>query len=396
MRNRLALASYFVSACLARSADAGAIVGIVLLANHVAPHTATAGLLAACLTAPHLAGPFAARLLDRARRKTLLLSSAFVLYACALAGSGLLLASHRAILAAITLVLAGACGPLVTGGLSSLLAGLVTAQESAQRRAQGMDALTYGVAGTTGPAVIAIVAASAGPLLAILVAAGLAVAAALALLALAAQANARPEDSAAPVLTVRESIAVLLRSPSLRRVTLTTALAAMPIGAISLLALAFALDHGGQAIQGAELVTADGVGGLVGSAIAIIRPLRGDPERLTLWWTVAIGVGFALCAASPSIVLALVAFGVTGVLTSIQFAATLAARSAYSPPGGRAQIFVTMAGLKVAFSSLGVAIVGLAHGVSSVWLLIGAAVLALAGAAYMAADGRRVSRSRSQ
>lgn len=384
MSTRFAVAAYFVSACLARAADAGAIIGIVLLAHGVAPNTALAGLLAACITAPHLAGPLAARVLDRSTRQRLVLAAAFTLYAIALAGGGILLARHLLILAAVSIVIAGACGPLLTGGLSSLLGGLIAGRESSQRRAQGMDAFTYGVAATVGPATVTIVAATTGPLTAICVAAGLAVLAAVALSALPVEDRSVALTS--PALTVRDALRVLARAGPLRRVAVAATLAALPIGAISLLAIAFVLGHGGRAIDGATLVTVNGVGGLIGSTIAIVRPLRGDPERLTRNWTLAVAVGFLLCALSPSVPTAAVAFGLLGAVTSIQFAATLAARSSYSPPGARAQLFVTMAGLKVAFSSLGVALVGISSGVGSVWLLTAGAVLVLIGVGYMIAD----------
>jgi MFS family permease len=395
MRSRLGVANYFVSACLARAADAGAIVGIVLLANQIAPHTATGGLLAACLTAPHLAGPFAARVLDRASRKQLVLAAAFALYAIALAGAAVLLADRLIPLAAVTTVVAGASGPLLTGGLSSLLAALVPEHEPAQRRAQGMDAFTYGVAATGGPALVAIVAATTNPTAAILSAAATAILAAALLTLLPSKVNARDND-ATPALTVCQALGLLVRVGGLRRTTVGTALSALPIGAISLLAVAFALDHHGTAVQGAILVTAEGVGGLVGSTIAILRPLRGDADRLIRWWTLAVAVGFALCAVSSSIPIATAAFFVTGVATSIQFAASLAARSAYSPPAARAQVFVTMAGVKVAFSSVGVALVGLATGLGSVWLLLAGVAVVLLGAAYMFVDARATSRSQNR
>jgi MFS family permease len=395
MRQRLGVASYFVSACLARGADAGAIVGIVLLANLVAPHTATAGVLAACLTAPHLAGPFAARLLDRTRRKLLLIAGAFALYAVALTGAAFLLSHHFVALAAIACVAAGTCGPLLTGGLSSLLAALVPSSESTQRRAQGMDAFTYGVAATCGPALIAIVAATRSPAAAVISAAVLALVAAMVVLTLPSEATAPVGDSE-PAFTVRKALAVLIQVGGLRRTAVGTALSALPIGAISLLAVAFALDHHGSAVQGALLVTADGVGALVGSTLAILRPLRGDPDRQIRWWTITVAVGFALCAAAPGIPIAAIAFFLTGAATSVQFAASLAARSSFAPPAARAQIFVTMAGLKVAFSSLGVALVGLATGIDSRWLLLAATTAVLVGAAYMFADARATSPSRSR
>ncbi len=73
---------YVVTATLARAADSGAAVGLVLLAVEPVtglPHGARAGgLLAAALTAPHLAGPWLARWLDRASDGRYLLAASFV------------------------------------------------------------------------------------------------------------------------------------------------------------------------------------------------------------------------------------------------------------------------------------------------------------------------------
>ncbi|HEY1529590.1 MAG TPA: MFS transporter [Galbitalea sp.] len=391
MRPTLGIVPYFVSACLSRGADAGAIVGIVLLANRVSPHTAAAGLLAACLTAPHLAGPIAARILDRTRRKQLLLAAAFLLYAASIAGAALLLEHHTFLAAAALTVLAGLCGPLLTGGLSSVLGALVADNELSQRRAQGMDAFTYGVAATCGPALIAIVAAAFGPTQAVFAAAALAAGGGLVALALPTGVGS-VVGTTEPIPTVRSTIGVLLRTGTLRRVAVGTALSALPVGAVSLLAIAFALDHHGSAVQGAILVTVDGVGSLIGSTVAIVWPLRGNPDRLIRWWTLAVAAGFGLCALSPTAPIAAVAFGATGAATSLQFAANLAARAAFSPPAARAQIFVTMAGLKTAFSSVGVALVGLATGLGSTELLVAAVVAVLLGLLYMLVDGARSAR----
>lgn len=52
---------------LVRSADGGAVVAIVLLAQSGGLPGSAAGLLGASITAPHLLGPFIARRLDNAR-----------------------------------------------------------------------------------------------------------------------------------------------------------------------------------------------------------------------------------------------------------------------------------------------------------------------------------------
>src|SRR5690349_5177586 len=78
------------------------------------------------------------------------------------AASTLSLGRVPVVLVAVLAAAAGACGPLLTGGLSSRLAALAPPQEKAQRRAQGLDALSYGIGGTAGPAAVAALASITG------------------------------------------------------------------------------------------------------------------------------------------------------------------------------------------------------------------------------------------
>lgn len=158
------LVRYVVAATLARGADGGAAVGLVLLATttrHLSRPSLIGGLLATCLTAPHLLGPAVARLLDRARDGRRLLAAACIVYGLALTAASTLLGEIPVVLVATLVAVAGLCGPLLTGGLSSRLAGLVSPDEPAQRRAQGWDAVTYGIGGSAGPAAVAALAAAA-------------------------------------------------------------------------------------------------------------------------------------------------------------------------------------------------------------------------------------------
>src|SRR5690348_951307 len=148
---RTALLRYTGAAILARGADAGAAVGFVLLAATTpglrnAPFVG--GVLVTCLTAPHLAGPVLARQLDRARDGRRFIAALCVAYGVFVAVAALALGRVPVVAVAAPAAVAGLCGPLLTGGLSSRLGALVAADETAQRRAQGLDALTYGVAGT--------------------------------------------------------------------------------------------------------------------------------------------------------------------------------------------------------------------------------------------------------
>src|SRR5215207_3335686 len=162
------LVRYVVAATLARGADGGAAVGLVLLAVDPAvgrEHGAQiGGLLAVGLTAPHLLGPWVARLLDRAPDGRLVLAASSLTFGLVLAATSWLLGRAPAPAVALLVAIAGACGPMLTGGLSSRLAGIA----SDERRAEGWDAVTYGIGGTAGPAVVAALAGLFTPLAAML------------------------------------------------------------------------------------------------------------------------------------------------------------------------------------------------------------------------------------
>src|SRR3954451_16758152 len=73
--------TYVVAATIARSADAGAVVAVVLAAAaRPASPGWGAGLLAAGITAPHLLAPLLAHRLDAARDSRRSLSRAFSCY----------------------------------------------------------------------------------------------------------------------------------------------------------------------------------------------------------------------------------------------------------------------------------------------------------------------------
>src|SRR4051794_21654004 len=107
------LARYVAAATLARGADAGAIVGLVLLAVDLPHGGAASGLLPAALTAPHLLGPWVARRLS--------LRPAFAAYGLAIGAAAVAIGRAPLAVAVALVALAGACGPLLTGGLSSRL-----------------------------------------------------------------------------------------------------------------------------------------------------------------------------------------------------------------------------------------------------------------------------------
>jgi hypothetical protein len=392
---RAAVTRYVVAATLVRSADGAAAVGLVLLAvspsAHLAHGARVGGVLAACLTAPHLLGPLLARRLDRARDGRGVLSTAFVAYGAALAAAALLLGRLPLAAVAAMVAAAGACGPLLTGGLSSRLAGLAggeTGIEAAQRRAEGWDAVTYGIGGTAGPALVAALAAAISPRTALLVLAGAAAAAAPLVLTLprAPESSARREGA----LTVRATLRTLVAHGPLRRVGVATVLTAAAGGTLSVVAVVLGASLSDRPGAGATLVAAFGLGNLLGSLAVTAFPLRGEPERLSTRFTVLVGAAFALCAVAPGYPAALAAFAAAGAANAPWFTATLAARARYAPRRARAQVFVSLAGVKVAAAAGGTALAGAAIGLGPRAVLAAGAAIAVAAAAATAVD-RRIS-----
>jgi hypothetical protein len=375
------LARYVSAAVLVRGVDSGAGVGLVLLALdpglHLRNAAAAGGLLAASLSAPHLLGPWLAQRLDRSRDSRRLLAAAYLLYAGALA-IGSVAVGRAPLLAALpAIAVAGCCGPLLTGGLSSRLAGIRRTEGRGQRRAQGWDALTYGVAGTAGPAVVAGMTARFGPLAALLSLSGAATVAAL--LTLTLPPDRSGGSIAAPAAGVRAGMSLLVTRAPLRRVTVMTMLGAFGLGALPVIAAVLGPHLTTRAGAAATLTVAYGLGNLVGSLLVTIFPLRGEPDVLALRLFGALAIATAVGALAPSYPLALGGFALIGVCNSTSFTATLAARSAYSPPAVRAQVFVTSAGLKIALASVGAAAAGAAAGIGPrALLLISASITAIA------------------
>ncbi|WP_285115021.1 hypothetical protein [Leifsonia sp. fls2-241-R2A-40a] len=394
MSGRSGVILYVAAAVPGRSADAGAVVAAVL-AGTATGGPAVGGLLAGALTIPHLVGPLAGRLLDARRRPGPVLAGAFAWYAVfAVAAAALLPVSTIA--AALALAAAGCAGPLVTGGLSSRLAPLLDASSRRgtragdgsatgstagsdaagprQRRGQALDALTYGVAGTVGPAAIAVAASVLTPRGALAATAGLLLLAAIPVLWLPGTSPVRTRAAKASVLRL------LVVSPPLRRTTVATIGSATALAAAPVIAASLAAQRGASPSTAAVLMSLYGAGGLVASLVLLARPLTGRPERLVARGVAAAALALllpllALPFPAAGAAVGGIAFAAVGAVSSVLFAATLAARTEYSPPGAAARIFATVAGIKVAGSAIGVAAAGLIAPFGAAALTLCAAVV---------------------
>ncbi|MFG3100953.1 MFS transporter [Streptomyces sp. NPDC048182] len=393
-RRGLSLAVYLTSATLVRSASGGAPVALVALTLARPGHggAALGGVLAALLTLPNVAGPWMARWLEEARDPRLRLAAAFTVFGLMLAGTGLTLGHLPVAVVGLLVIVGGLCDPLMTGGLSSRLALIVGEDTRAQRRAEGWDSATYGTSNILGPAVVAAITALTGALTAVVALGAAGVVAGLLMFALPREhrtAAARQRS-----MPVRDALKVIVRRGPLRRVMVATMITSVSTGGVMVIAVVFGRNLQGSAGAGAALGAAYGVGNLCGALLTGAFPLTGEPERWVLRLIAANAVAVGLCALAPGYVLALVTFALAGATSAVLFTATLAVRSVYSPPGARAQVFVTMAGLKMAAGSAGTALAGTLAGIGP-RLVLCLNALVVASAVTIALADLRLTRRRS-
>ncbi|MCY0936385.1 MFS transporter [Streptomyces sp. H34-S4] len=372
------LGRYLAAALAARFASEGMGMAVVLLALQRTGSAAHGAFVLTAWLAPHvLAAPLAGTAAARSRRPRLFHVGALAGFTTAVAVLALLLGRAPTPVVLVVAVLGGSCGPMVTGGLSSLVAGLVPAGP-ARDRAYGWDASTYNGAAVTAPAAVSLVAAfgSAGPAMALLAASG-ALAAALA--ATLPYANPDPGPAGgAPRSGLGSGLVALWRIRELRAVTSATTLAFVGIGALTTTSVLLAAALGSPG-GGGVLMTAFALGALTG-ALTLGRITSVPPGRLARWAMAATGVALTAAAFTPSVALTAVAFAAAGVCDGPLLTATLRIRSEFAPERARTQVFTLGAGLKVTAASTGAALVGLAAGAPPRMLVLAIAALQLAAA----------------
>lgn len=375
--DRAGLSRYVLAATLARLADSGGVLAVILLCVGNSNAAAWAGVLAACITLPHLAGPFIARSLDAAH------DSRRVIAAACLGHTGLLVAATLTFsyvslpVTGVLLAGAGLCGPLLTSGISSHLPAIAGRSRESQRRAHGWDVATYGLGGTVGPSLVAALAAWFSPPAALYALAGATALAALFIMRIPL-ASGNTADGNRQVPGAAATIVLILRNVRLRRTLYLTLAVAFCVSMLPVTAVSLAPALGVATTTAAYLTVAYGSGNLAGSVCLMVRPLGGEPDTLMLRFACFIAVGVLLILLNMYFAILLLLFFVTGMLNAGFFAATLAARNEYSPPVCRGQIFVWVGALKIMAGSIGIAATSRLMLTDSAWpLTIGIIVLAV-------------------
>jgi MFS family permease len=343
-----------VAATLARAADAAAAVVIVLAAVERLGGPAQGALALAALMIPHVvAGPLVGMLTDRARRPRLVRAGFVAVFGLSLGAVPLLLG--RAPLPAVLALaaLAGCCGPMILGGLSSRVDDVTP--PARRPHAHGLDAATYNVAEILGPAAGALVSTALGADVAASVLAAAGLGAAAVLLSVGGAHSSHDRDSRL-VDDLRAGLRRVVASPPLRAVTAATCLASFGIGALTPTAVLLGIRAGHPA-GGGLLITVFGAGALAGSLLVARYPVRRWPaHRVVVTCLVGCGLALGAIAALPGWwPLTVGLFALAGLFDGPLLAAVLQVRSAESPPHLRTQVFTLGAGLKVSAAALGAA-----------------------------------------
>ncbi|MGR4879767.1 MFS transporter [Streptomyces sp. LARHCF249] len=378
---------YLAAALAARFASEGMGMAVVLLALERTGSASYGAFVLTAWLAPHvLAAPLAGAAAGRTGRPRLFHAGTLAGFTAAVATLALLLGRAPLPLVLAVAVLGGSCGPMVTGGLSSLVTGLVPAG-AGRDRAYGWDASTYNAAAVTAPAAVSLVTAlgSAAPAMAVLAASGALAAVLAATLPYGAPGAGAPRDGRRAGLGA--GLAALWRVRELRAVTSATTLAFVGIGSLTTASVLVATGLGSPG-AGGVLMTAFAVGALAGS-LTLGRMTAVEPGRLVRWALAGTGAALAAAAFAPSVAVTAALFAVAGVCDGPLLTATLRIRSEHAPDAVRTQVFTLGAGLKVTAASAGAALVGFAADAPAWTLLTGIAGLQLAAALLHALTAAR-------
>lgn len=351
------LRKYIVAATLARASDGGAVIAIILFVTKAGGSTFLAGILGACLTAPHLFGPFLARQIDLANDSRKVIAMACYIYSGALVLFTLTFSFLPHYLAAIFLIIAGVYGSFLTGGISSRLPALIKSDQHNQRSAQGWDIATYGIGGAIGPAVVVFIVDRFGPSFANFTLSFLTIISAFFIMKLP---YSTPEHNGNKknIPTAWHTIKLMISNQDLLFTLSATVIVAYSVSALPIIAIHIDQFFNISTFNTAILISIYGIGNLIGSILLMKIPLKGSPIYLMHKYSISIAIGLFLILFINYQIIAIIVFLVLGILNSFFFGATLAARAEYSPPLVRSQVFLWVAALKITAGAIGVAIAG--------------------------------------
>ncbi|MEU0934723.1 MFS transporter [Embleya sp. NPDC005971] len=359
MTKRYGMWSYTVGAAAARTGDEMSGPALLLAGYALTGSAAVGSALLACVTATAaLGGPVFGVLLDRSARPGLLLAGALAGYAAAL---GVIVWSLGPVPLPVVLVIAAAAGlaaPALAGGWTSQLPRVVPA--ASLPRATAFDAMTFNLAGLTGPALAGIVAGLAGADVAVLTSAAL-----ICLALPSARTLPPPRDHArraTPTTSIGTDLAAgfraVFRTPPLARATAASMSSCVGQGILVAYSPVAGERTFGSAAHGTILLSVVAASALTTNALLARRPHAVPPDTV-MWCSPLLLAGAFLLAATGRPIPTIAAMVLVGVGEGPQLTALFAIRHREAPVPLRSRIFTTGASLKITTFALGATLTAL-------------------------------------
>ncbi len=377
--------TYFTTAVMARLANEGLRLALILAAADTPAGLTLGGLLVAAFLIPSVvAAPFVGRLADISRNPNRLYALAFAFHGIVITLCGTLL---HAVNPAVILLLAavgGSVGPLLQGGLSSLVGAIVPGPVLNQ--AYALDVVTYNLSAILAPAIVAAVAGIASPLTSLLLLSTLMLGAAVTVLRLPIRHNEGRALIAAP--SPAAGLKAIAGITPLRSTVVATSMSSIGYGIIPLAATLLATDT--LSVNAGMMLSTMAIGSLIGSLVYAVRPFGArEPHRLVPFISIVTALPIAILATTSSTPVALVLFAVAGALGGPQGTAQFSVRDRFSPVNVRTQVFTLSTSIKMTTAALGAALAGLISGASPAVLLLIVACANLLGGLIAIVDLQR-------
>lgn len=368
---------YLLTATLARLANEGLKLALILAAADSPGGLRLGGLLVAAFLIPAvIAAPFVGRLADTSQHPTRLYSLAFAFNGLTIALSGMMLQTsiHPAYILALA-ALGGTVGPLLQGGLSALVGSIVPKDKL--HRGYALDVVTYNVSAILSPAIVAAIAGFISPLAGVLLLAALMLAAAVSVLRVPLVRAGN--HATLPVVSPLDGLRALGSVVPLRSTATATSIANISNGVLPVAATLLAGDT--FSVNSGVLLSTMAIGALIGSLSYAARPFGMEaPEKLVPWISIIVAIPISLIIVTDSTPVALFLFALAGALNGPAGAAQFAVRDRFSPPPVRTQVFTLSTSLKTTFAALGAALAGIISGAPpSVMLAIAVSANILGG-----------------
>ncbi|HET6505947.1 MAG TPA: MFS transporter [Baekduia sp.] len=369
-----------LSALVGRLPEAMVPLALLLLARHEHGSYATAGALAGAFAiGAAVGGPLLGRAIDRLGQPRVLLA-ATVLRSVAL-GAIVLLAPVSLAVTCVVAVPAGALTPPLEPALRALWPDLAGDDEHALAAAYELDAGAQELIFVTGPLLVALAVAVAGP------AAALHLASAVGLLGTLAFALAPAARAWRPAVADGEAHwAAAVRAPRVPVLLAVGLLAGAATGAVNVSATAFAERTLGDRDLVGWLLAAWAVGAMIGGLSAAARRWTLPPERRLTRLLVAFGIAFAPTLLASSTGAMAAALALPGAFLAPTLAAIFVLTGLRARPGALTETFAWLTSSFLVGSAAGSAVAGAIGGDGPPGFLLAAGIVVAAAALWRATE----------